>query len=132
MCIRLGATLRDVHPDPAITGGSGVWFASGEVLYADLLTTDGVKSALQKIVTGLDNRPKLTGDATYHTIISTDLMLQDPEPRPFVETAEASVRMVPCRHLVGYCILSAKGFVGNIMRMCGICDNEYRRSTTWC
>ena len=68
---------------------------------------DGLKSTLQKIVTGLDDMPSLMGDAAYRAVISTDLMLEDRELRPFVETAEATIWMAPGRHLVGYCIVSA-------------------------
>jgi len=56
-----------------------------EVLYADLVVgADGVKSTLQKAVTGLDDRPTPTGDAAYRAVVCTDLMLEDPELRQAV------------------------------------------------
>ena len=103
----LGATVRDVQPDPAVVGGPSVTLASGEVLHADLIVAaDGVKSTLQKAVTGLDDKPAPTGDAAYRAVISTDLMLEDPVLRPLVETAEMTAWMAPGRHLMAYCIVS--------------------------
>jgi salicylate hydroxylase len=87
--IRLGANVRDVQPDPAVEGGPHVTLACGEVIHADLIiAADGVKSSIQKIVTGRDDNPTPTGDAAYRATIPTDLMLRDPELRPFVETPE--------------------------------------------
>jgi len=104
--IRLGATVCDVQPDPAVIGVPSVTLASGEVLYTDLIIgADGVKSKLQKAVTGIDDKPTPTGDAAYRAVISTDAMLQDPELRPFVESAEGTVWMAPGRHLGAYCIV---------------------------
>jgi salicylate hydroxylase len=81
--IRLGVTVRDVQADPAVPGGPRVMLTCGEVLYADLIVgADGVKSTLQKTVTDLDDRPTTTYDAAYRAVISTDLMLEDPELRP--------------------------------------------------
>ena len=98
-----GAPVRDIQPDPAVQGGPSVTLACGEVLYADLVVgTDGVKSTLQKVVTGLDDIPTPTGFAAYRAVVCTDLMLQDPELRPFVETPEMTAWMVPGRHLMAY------------------------------
>ncbi|KAF8490551.1 FAD/NAD-P-binding domain-containing protein [Russula emetica] len=109
--IRLNSTVRDVQPDPTLQGGPSVTLASGEVLYADVIIgADGVKSTLQKAVTGLDDAPTPTGDAAYRATISTDSMLQDPELRQFVETPEATVWMGPWRHLVAYNIRAKKEF----------------------
>jgi salicylate hydroxylase len=106
--ICLSSTVHDVQPDPALAGGLSVTLASGEVLHADLIVgADGVKSTLQKAVTGLDDKPTPTGDAAYRAVVRTDLMIKDPELRPFVETPEATVWMAPQRHLVTYCIVSA-------------------------
>lgn len=108
--IRLGAAVRAVQPDPAVAGGPSVTLASGEVVCADLIVAaDGVKSTLQKAVTGLDDRATPTGDAAYRAVVSTDLMLQDPELRPFVETPEMTAWMAPGRHLMAYCIVSGVG-----------------------
>ena len=105
--VYLGATVSDVQPDPAIAGGPSVTLASGEVLHADLIVAaDGVKSALQKVVTGLDDKPTPTGDAAYRAVISTDFMLEDPVLRPLVETPEMTAWMAPGRHLMAYCIVS--------------------------
>ena len=104
--IRLGATVRDVQPDPAVGGGPSVTLASGEVVHADLIVAaDGVKSSIQKIVTGRNDNPMPTGDAAYRATIPTDLMLRDPELRPFVETPEMTAWMAPGRHLMAYCIV---------------------------
>jgi salicylate hydroxylase len=106
--IRLGAAVRDVQPDPALPGGPSVTLASGEVLHADVIVgADGVKSTLQKAVTGLNDAPMPTGDAAYRAIICTDPMLQDPELRPFVETPEMTAWMAPGRHLMAYNIVSS-------------------------
>ena len=103
----VGATVRDVQPDPAIAGGPSVTLASGEVLHADLIVAaDGVKSTLQKVVTGLDDKPTPTGDAAYRAVIPTDFMLEDPLLRPLVETPEMTAWMAPGRHLMAYCIVS--------------------------
>jgi salicylate hydroxylase len=106
--IRLDATVREVQPDPAVGGGPSVTLSCGEVLHADVIIgADGVKSTLQKAVTGLDDRATPTGDAAYRAVVSTDLMLADPELRPFVETPEMTAWMAPGRHLMAYCIVSS-------------------------
>lgn len=61
-----------------------------------------MKSILQKMLTGLDDKPKHIGDA----VVAIDPMFQDLGLRPFVEAAEAIIWMAPCRHFVGYCIVS--------------------------
>ena len=82
----LGATVRDVQPDPAVEDGPSVMLTSGEVIYADLvIAVDGVKSTIQKIVTGCDDNPMPMGNAAYCATIPTGLMLRDRELRPFVE-----------------------------------------------
>ncbi|KAI0296726.1 FAD/NAD-P-binding domain-containing protein [Multifurca ochricompacta] len=109
--VRLGATVKGVQPDPTVKGGPSVTLTTGEVLHADLIVAaDGVKSSLQKTVTGLDDAPTPTGDAAYRAIIPTDLMLQDPELRPFVETPEMTAWMAPGRHLMAYCIRGKKEY----------------------
>jgi salicylate hydroxylase len=101
------STVHDVQPDPTLAGGPSVTLASGEVLHADLIVgADGMKSTLQKAVTGFDDDSTPTGDAAYRAIVRTDLMIKDPELRPFVETPEATAWMAPQRHLVAYCIVS--------------------------
>ena len=69
-----------------------------EVLYADLIVgTDGVGGILQKALTGLDDRVTPTGEPAYRA----DLMLEDPELRPFVETPHMVVWTVPGLHMGG-------------------------------
>ncbi|KAN0111235.1 FAD/NAD(P)-binding domain containing protein [Russula decolorans] len=109
--IRINAAVRDVQPDPTLQGGPSVTLASGEVLYADVIIgADGVKSTLQKAVTGFDDAPIPTGDAAYRAIIRTDSMLQDPELRQFVETPETTAWMAPKRHMIAYNIRAKKEF----------------------
>ena len=106
--IRLNAGVRDIQPDPTVTGGPSVTLASGKVLYADVIIgADGVKSTVQKAVTGLDDAPLPTGDAAYRATIPTDLMLQDPDLRRLVETPEMTAWMAPRRHLMAYNIVGA-------------------------
>ena len=84
--IRLGATVSDVQPDPAVEGGPNVTLASGEVIHADLIiAADGVRNSIQKIVMGHDHRPMATGDTAHRATIPTELLLRSPELRPFVE-----------------------------------------------
>ena len=104
--IRLGATVSDVQPDPAVEGGPNVTLASGEVIHADLIiAADGVRSSIQKIVTGHDDRPMATGDTAYRATIPTELLLRDPELRPFVETPTMTGWLAPGRHVMSYCIV---------------------------
>jgi len=107
--IFLDTTVRAVQPDPTVAGGPSVTLAGGEVLHADVIIgADGVKSTLQKAVTGIDDKPTPTGDAAYRAVVHTDFMLADPELRPFVEVPESTVWMAPGRHLVAYCIVSVR------------------------
>ncbi|ETW76283.1 hypothetical protein HETIRDRAFT_156655 [Heterobasidion irregulare TC 32-1] len=110
--LRLGATVIGVDPDPAsAVGGPSVTLASGEVVRGDLVVgADGVKSMLQAAVTGKSSAPRATGDAAYRAIIPTDVMLRDPELRPFVETPEMTAWMAPGRHLMAYNIRGKKEF----------------------
>jgi hypothetical protein len=63
--IWLNAAVRNVQPNPTLQGRPSVTLVSesGEVLYANVITsTGGVKSTLQKAVTGLDDTPILIAD----------------------------------------------------------------------
>ena len=112
--IRINASVRDVQPDPTLQGGPSVTLASGEVLYGDVIIgADGVKSVLQKSVTGVNDAPIPTGDAAYRVIIRTDSMLQDPELRQFVDTPETTAWMGPERHIIAYNIVSFASFFLN-------------------
>ena len=55
---------------------------------------------------GLDDRAMPTGDAAYRAVVCTDLMLEDPKLRPFVETPKMTAWMAPGRDLMAYCIVS--------------------------
>jgi salicylate hydroxylase len=137
--IRLNAAVRDVQPDPTVQDGPSVTLASGEVLHADVVIgADGVKSTVQKAVTGHDDAPMPTGDAAYRAIVSTDLMLQDPELRQFVETPEMTGWMAPRRHLMAYNIVRAISFSLNVNAASRKSDNVdlmlrsvRRKSSTW-
>ena len=124
--IRLNAAVRDVQPDPSVQGGPSVTLASGEVLHADVIIgADGVKSIVQKAVTGLDDEPMPTGDAAYRAIIPTDLMLQDADLRQFVENPEMTVWMAPRRHLIAYNIVSAISFFLNAKRYLPLLEAKF-------
>ena len=86
-----------------------VHFQDGSTFEADVvLGADGVKSLVRQVVIGRADAPEPTGDAAYRAIISTDVMLSDPDLRPFVETPEMTAWMGPGRHLMGYCIVSSQ------------------------
>lgn len=103
--VRRGATVCDVQPDPAVAGGPSITLAYGEVFYADLIVgVDGVKSALQKAVTGLDDRATPTGDDAYRAVVSAGLMFGDPELLLFVERLETIGWMAPGCHQGAHCI----------------------------
>ncbi|KAI0052821.1 FAD/NAD-P-binding domain-containing protein [Auriscalpium vulgare] len=109
--IRLGASVVDVQPDPNAQGGPSVTLASGEVVHADLIVAaDGVKSRLQAVVIGREAAPRPTGDAAYRATVPTELMMQDPELREFVETPDMTAWMAPGRHLMAYCIRGKKEY----------------------
>ncbi len=143
--IRLGATVLTVQPDPAAGGGPSVTLATGEVIHADLIiAADGVKSTIQKVVTGLDDNPTPTGDAAYRATIPTDVMMSDPDLRPFVETPEMTGWMAPGRHLMAYCIVRVSFSLACKTRFGVVCANErhlllfgsvhsaQKRNSTWC
>ena len=81
--------------------------STGETISGDLIIgADGVKSVLREVVIGKPDRPEPTGDAAYRAIIPTEVMMEDPDLRPFVETPEMTAWMGPGRHLMAYCIVS--------------------------
>ena len=53
-----------------------------------VIGADGVKSLTRECVVGGPDKPAPTGDATYRAIIPTDLLLNDPDLRPLVETPQ--------------------------------------------
>ena len=107
--VRLGSTVKSVDPVPNAQGQVSVTLTSGETITGDLIVgADGVKSLVRQVVIGRADAPEPTGDAAYRAIISTDVMLSDPDLRPFVETPEMTAWMGPGRHLMGYCIVSSQ------------------------
>ena len=70
------ATFSPILPSREVRAASRSRVAKCSI--ADLVTADGVKSTLQKAVTGLDDKPTPTGDAAYRAVVCTDLMLEDP------------------------------------------------------
>ncbi|EMD31600.1 hypothetical protein CERSUDRAFT_119636 [Gelatoporia subvermispora B] len=106
MILRLGATVVAVDPDaPSVT------LKSGEVVHGDLIVgADGIKSFVQTVVIGKVNPAEPTGDAAYRAVIPADLMLEDPELKPFIDTPEMTGWMAPGRHLMAYCIRAKKEF----------------------
>ena len=107
--VRLGSTVKSVDPIPNAQGQVSVTLVSGETIAGDLIVgADGVKSLVRQVVIGRADAPEPTGDAAYRAIISTDVMLSDPDLRPFVETPEMTAWMGPGRHLMGYCIVSSQ------------------------
>ena len=106
-CTLPGATICDMRPDPVLAGGPSVTLASGEVFYADLIVgANGVKSTLQKAVTGLNHRATPTGSPAYRAVVSAGLMFEEPELGPLVDVLETIVWTAPGRHLGAYYIAS--------------------------
>lgn len=106
--MRLACTVTSVSPTPDADGKVSVTTANGEVFSGDLIIgADGVKSVVRGIVTGHPGHDPAepTGDAAYRAIVPTELLLKDPELKPFVETPEMTAWMGPGRHLMGYCIV---------------------------
>lgn len=100
--LRSNVVFIDPTPNPCVS----VKLASGEVISGDIIVgADGVKSFTRSVVVGCPDSADPTGDAAYRAVIPTDVMLNDPELRSFVETPETSVWMGPRRHMVGYCIV---------------------------
>ena len=101
MTLRLNATVVSVDPDaPSVT------LASGEVVRGDLIVgADGVKSLIQEIVLGHANPAEATGDAAYRAIIPTELLLDDPELKEFINVPEMTGWMGPRRHVMAYNIV---------------------------
>lgn len=109
--LRLGSTVKSVEPSPKLNGAVSVTLTSGEVISGDLIIgADGVKSIVRQVVVGRPDHAEPTGDAAYRAIISTDVMLKDPDLKQFVETPEMTAWMGPGRHLMGYCIRGKKEY----------------------
>ncbi|PIL28047.1 hypothetical protein GSI_09799 [Ganoderma sinense ZZ0214-1] len=106
MTLRLNATVVGVDPDaPSLT------LASGEVVRGDLIVgADGVKSLLQEVVLGHTNPAEATGDAAYRAVIPSDLLLEDPELKEFIDVPEMTGWMGPGRHVMAYNVRSKKEY----------------------
>ena len=101
--ILLGSTVVGCDPDPV---SPSVTLQSGKVVRADLIVgADGVKSYIQRVVSGKPNRAEPTGDAAYRATIPASLMMQDPELREFIEHPQMAGWMAPGRHLMAYPIV---------------------------
>jgi len=101
--ILLGSTVTGCDPDPV---SPSVTLASGRVIRADLIVgADGVKSYIQRVVSGKPIPAEPTGDAAYRATIPASLMMQDPELREFIEHPQMAGWMAPGRHLMAYPIV---------------------------
>lgn len=106
--IMLSSTVVGCDPGPA---SPSVTLKSGKVIKADLIVgADGVKSSLQRVVSGKPTRAVATGDAACRATIPASLMLQDPELREFIEHPQMVGWMAPGRHLMAYPIVRPPPF----------------------
>jgi salicylate hydroxylase len=141
--LRLKSTVVAVNPGgPPGEGGrrASVTLSSGEVLEGDVIIgADGVKSFVQSVVLhGAGKRatpPRATGDAVYRATIPADVMLRDPDLKPFIDTPEMTGWMGPRRHIMAYCIVSTQRPATSldcVMAHRGyVCDDsEQRKSST--
>ena len=102
--VRFNSRVAFVSPDPP---SPCVVLSSGEVISGDLIIgADGVKSSIRRCIVDGPDAPTPTGDAAYRATISTELLLKDPELKPFVDNPEATSWMGPGMHVVGYCLVS--------------------------
>ena len=101
MTLRLKATVVSVDPEaPSVT------LQSGEVVHGDLIVgADGVKSLVQQVVLGYTNPADPTGDAVYRAIVPSEVLLNDPELKEFVDVPEMTGWMGPGRHIMAYNIV---------------------------
>ena len=102
--IRFSSRVASVSPDlpsPSVT------LTTGEVISGDLIIgADGVKSSIRRCMVDGPDAPTPTGDAAYRATINTELLLKDPELKPFVDNAEGTCWMGPGKHVFGYCLVS--------------------------
>ena len=101
--ILLGSPVIGCDPNPI---SPSVTLKSGKVVRGDLIVgADGVKSSIQKVVSGKSNPAEPTGDAAYRAIIPASLLMQDPELREFIEHPQMTGWMAPRRHMMAYPIV---------------------------
>jgi len=106
--ILLGSTVTGCDPDPV---SPSVTLKSGEVIWADLIVgADGVKSYIQRVVSGRPNQAEPTGDAVYRATMPASLLMQDPELREFVEHPQMTGWVGPGKWMVGYPIVRSPPF----------------------
>lgn len=111
--VMLGSTVVGCDPGPA---SPSVTLESGKVIKADLIVgADGVKSFLQRTVSGRPTRAEATGDAAYRATIPASLILQDPELREFIEHPQMAGWMAPGRHLMAYPIVRLPPFFRGVV-----------------
>jgi len=104
----LDSTVVGCDPGP---GTPSVTLKCGRVLKADLIVgADGVKSFIQRVVSGEANPAEPTGDAAYRATIPASLMIQDPELRGFIDHPQMTGWMAPGRHLMAYPIRRKEEF----------------------
>ena len=105
--ICLNLTVKSMHPSP--NPSVSVMLTNGECLPGDLIVgADGIKNIIRQVVVGRPDHAQLTINSTYRAIIPTDVMLNDPDLKPFVDTPEMTAWTGPCRHLMAYCIVSLR------------------------
>jgi len=106
--ILLGSSVVGCEPDSV---SPSVTLESGEVMEADLIVgADGIKSYVQRVVSGKPNPAKPTGDAAYRMTIPTSLIKQDPELRELIERPQLVTWMAPGRRMVAYHIVRISFF----------------------
>jgi len=98
--ILLGSPVTRCDPDPV---SPSVTLKSGKVVRGDLIIgADGIKSFIQRVVSGGPNPAESTGDAAYRAIIPASVLTQDPELRELIEPPQTTSWLAPGRHVIGY------------------------------
>ncbi|KAH8691278.1 monooxygenase [Talaromyces proteolyticus] len=95
--VELGAVVKT-----AISVQQRVILRDGASLAAHLIiAADGIKSVLNRFVTGADLKPQPTGDAAYRALLTREQM-QDPELASLRLEQGPTVWLGPKSHVVGY------------------------------
>lgn len=128
--LRLSSTVASVDPVPKPK--VSVTLTTGEVIHGDMIIgADGVKSIVRNVVVGRPDHAEAAGDAAYRAIIPTEVMLKDPDLKPFADIPEMTAWMGPKRHVMTYCIVSLGfrcliEFILNLKRIYIICSFIFR------